>query len=1083
MTAGLPLEDPEHHVALASFCADVLDLCANINGSRVNIKIGLNSGPVTAGIIGETRRFYRCVLDPSPRPEHPRDTVPVCRARARIFGDTVNVASRMMSTGELNRVHCSGSTANALLLAGEAAHGLRVSFRGQTFVKGKGNMDTYWVERSLAEEEVTVSVSQVPRVRRVSLSRSSAAQAAASMMSELDPRRAAALLNSILRADAPAAGGSHVGGAAALRDNASPHLHLSASAAGPLMAGGVPPLRRVPVNTDASLFSVSPRVLLARTFASPDNAVLHVDAHTAVDFSATEAARAFSAPRPITGASVLLASDARSAFGSKTDAALPRVPARSVTSAGAMHPFPSQSTADWAARLDASAWKPLGVSSAAAASAADSYLSRVVDSTPRPPLSGRRAEGATSTQSHEDTDDVAASTERVPPPTIDVAMPLATIPEGGAVLASEVDETLTADVQSTSDAKERSQQGFTPPRHPAALSPHLRLPPLKPRFTASDVDSPNGSKPGRVVASLPAPLLGQTPKGEPAVLPSSVARRFSGVHDAHRRSDEVFTPPLELAAPTVELSPSLQASAVPSPVPSPSGSPVMTAGTRTQSSDAPPNRLQYLRQKRLSAANLLLSAGITPTAGGESPKRQTFRFKETAGSATPPVSSEDVAVVDGSFVLSPHGKRAFFAASSNALASTSQRRIDITGAGGTGLVPRRKSFLRLPVQPTSSVATSSGASSGPSSPPQQSSPAAAAQSALSLSRRHSSVVADTSQEGAAQSRSSPSSLPRRHSAVADVPRGATDISDSAARVARRDLTLPPPLALGFSEPPPSRRFSLPNGNQLLDRVRVARSNSARTNQSVKSIDLADVVEATPDAMEPFKQADLAHDIGANDVPGSGAPSSASPSAARLQTSPLQGSANRLEPEPFAVAIEGDAVAPETLINTLTDGARSLALSLFFIPPFLDTKLEAEACSRLDSQSVDATLAAVVAVALLCVFSAIAWLFCVSGAVPLLRRASACASAKLRPRSFSCAAHGYFKLARSRPDSRTPLRSVRNCCVASSPQQFVSDLPAHVAHPRCCCCVGRRCCLCWSRRRVAAAVVDRCHPRSMGRPQQ
>lgn len=60
MTAGLPLEDPEHHVALASFCADVLDLCANINGARVNVKIGLNSGPVTAGIIGETRRFYRC---------------------------------------------------------------------------------------------------------------------------------------------------------------------------------------------------------------------------------------------------------------------------------------------------------------------------------------------------------------------------------------------------------------------------------------------------------------------------------------------------------------------------------------------------------------------------------------------------------------------------------------------------------------------------------------------------------------------------------------------------------------------------------------------------------------------------------------------------------------------------------------------------------------------------------------------------------------------------------------------------------------------------------------------------------------
>jgi hypothetical protein len=42
VSAGLPEDDPDHHVALASFCADVLELCGNVMGAAVNVKIGIN---------------------------------------------------------------------------------------------------------------------------------------------------------------------------------------------------------------------------------------------------------------------------------------------------------------------------------------------------------------------------------------------------------------------------------------------------------------------------------------------------------------------------------------------------------------------------------------------------------------------------------------------------------------------------------------------------------------------------------------------------------------------------------------------------------------------------------------------------------------------------------------------------------------------------------------------------------------------------------------------------------------------------------------------------------------------------------
>ena len=103
----------------------------------IQVRIGLHCGPLVAGIVGEQRLQYD------------------------VWGDTVNVASRMESTGEPGRIQVSDAFAQALKRAegslGEQKYsdnnGLRslvsgLRYRGETEVKGKGTMTTYWLEQA-----------------------------------------------------------------------------------------------------------------------------------------------------------------------------------------------------------------------------------------------------------------------------------------------------------------------------------------------------------------------------------------------------------------------------------------------------------------------------------------------------------------------------------------------------------------------------------------------------------------------------------------------------------------------------------------------------------------------------------------------------------------------------------------------------------------------------------------------------------------------------------------------------------------------------------------------------------------------
>ncbi len=124
----------EHLYQLIEFALAIQEALALFNQDLLNFdfvcELGVNIGPVTAGVIGTTKLYYD------------------------IWGDTVNIASRMYSTGVLDRIQVSKQTRDLLRDRYE------FQYRDRIDVKGiDGGMETYLLTGRRGEPPLYPSIS------------------------------------------------------------------------------------------------------------------------------------------------------------------------------------------------------------------------------------------------------------------------------------------------------------------------------------------------------------------------------------------------------------------------------------------------------------------------------------------------------------------------------------------------------------------------------------------------------------------------------------------------------------------------------------------------------------------------------------------------------------------------------------------------------------------------------------------------------------------------------------------------------------------------------------------------------------
>jgi guanylate cyclase len=117
VASGVPSARVDHAEALTVMALDMRDYIVNqpVNGKKLHLRIGINSGPVVAGVIGHKKFSYD------------------------LWGDAVNTASRMESHGEVDTIQISQTTYELI------KDSFNCISKGAIQVKGKGAMNIWSV--------------------------------------------------------------------------------------------------------------------------------------------------------------------------------------------------------------------------------------------------------------------------------------------------------------------------------------------------------------------------------------------------------------------------------------------------------------------------------------------------------------------------------------------------------------------------------------------------------------------------------------------------------------------------------------------------------------------------------------------------------------------------------------------------------------------------------------------------------------------------------------------------------------------------------------------------------------------------
>jgi adenylate cyclase len=115
VVGGAPKPRPDHTDAVASMALDMLDAIRDMAIPDLAVRIGIDTGPVIAGVIGRRKFSYD------------------------LWGDTVNTASRMESTGIAGRIQVTPA------VEAQLRDRFRFEPRGPIDIKGKGELATFFL--------------------------------------------------------------------------------------------------------------------------------------------------------------------------------------------------------------------------------------------------------------------------------------------------------------------------------------------------------------------------------------------------------------------------------------------------------------------------------------------------------------------------------------------------------------------------------------------------------------------------------------------------------------------------------------------------------------------------------------------------------------------------------------------------------------------------------------------------------------------------------------------------------------------------------------------------------------------------